>query len=236
MIFLSGGSLDQVERQTPSLTAPVQIRPTAFHNRLKLGEVKIKLCRTSREKSLVRKIILDHHSYKPSTNFVGRQIRYLIFNDNIIVGAFIVGSYVLRDSKPLKTFIGWNKEQRKRNFNKVSCLLRVCFTSKAPKNIPSKALSLFYSQVKHDWKEKYNDKLVLLVSFVHRKYKGTIFKAANWIFLGYTRGFSLKSVSKGSSGLPYFKNGNIKTVKAVDGPKQIYVKPLHRYWRRELLR
>jgi len=36
--------------------------------------------------------------------------------------------------------------------------------------------------------------------------------------------------------LPYFKNGNIKTVKAVDGPKQIYVKPLHRYWRRELLR
>ncbi|NSW92477.1 MAG: DUF4338 domain-containing protein [Firmicutes bacterium] len=57
------------------------------------------------------------------------------------------------------------------------------------RNLASKALSLAVKRVKRDWLREYCYAPILLESFVDtEKYKGISYKAANWIYVGETKG------------------------------------------------
>jgi len=109
-------------------------------------------------------------------------------------------------------FIGWTPEQRKQFLPQVAsnCRLLVLPWVKVP-NLASYALARFIEALKRDWPAKYGRPLLLLETYVDPRYfTGTVYRAANWIFLGQTRGFTKR-------GRGYLYHGH---------PKEVYVYPL----------
>lgn len=119
------------------------------------------------------------------------------------------------------TWIGWQKEHRSKYLNGVVNNTRfLIFPWVKIKNLASKALSLAAKRIRADWKERYNYRPVLIETFVDEtKYQGTCYKAANWEYLGKTKG----------RGRQDRKNEYKKTVKL------IYVYPLVNNFRDYLL-
>lgn len=57
-------------------------------------------------------------------------------------------------------------------------------------NLASRILSLCRRRIQGDWLARFGYPLLLLESFVDpTRYQGTIYQAANWRFLGYTKGY-----------------------------------------------
>ena len=57
-------------------------------------------------------------------------------------------------------------------------------------NLSSKILSLCQKRLSEDWQEHFGHRLLLLETFVDpQRFQGTVYRAANWSYLGYTRGF-----------------------------------------------
>ena len=57
------------------------------------------------------------------------------------------------------------------------------------KNLASKILSLCAKRLSGDWQDVYGYKPVLLETFVEKdRFAGTCYKAANWVFVGFTKG------------------------------------------------
>jgi hypothetical protein len=79
-------------------------------------------------------------------------------------------------------------------------------------NLASRVLSLSQKRLPSDWQRVFGHSLILLETFVDpQRFYGTIYKAANWIYLGDTKGF--RRTRDGYSA---------KT----NSPKMVFVKPL----------
>ena len=81
-------------------------------------------------------------------------------------------------------------EERKKNLhfiiNNARYLILPWVTSK---NLASKILSMVSKRIANDWLKRYNYEPVLLETFVEcKRFKGTCYKAANWINIGVTKG------------------------------------------------
>jgi Domain of unknown function (DUF4338)/DDE_Tnp_1-associated len=57
------------------------------------------------------------------------------------------------------------------------------------RNLGSKILSLCHSRLASDWQERFGHRLVLLETFVDPRFHGTVYRAANWLYLGLSRGY-----------------------------------------------
>jgi hypothetical protein len=79
-------------------------------------------------------------------------------------------------------------------------------------NLGSRILSLCQKRLPTDWQDTFGHPVVLLETFVDpQHFHGTVYRAANWLYVGNTKGF--RRTSKGYSA---------KT----DSPKMVFVKPL----------
>lgn len=87
-------------------------------------------------------------------------------------------------------WIGWEEKHRSQYLNGIVNNTRfLIFPWVKIKNLASKSLSLVIKRIRSDWKERYNYRPVLLETFVDEKeYTGSCYKAANWIYLGKTKG------------------------------------------------
>src|SRR5437016_5559459 len=57
-------------------------------------------------------------------------------------------------------------------------------------NLGSRVLSLCQRRLPRDWEEAFGHGVVLLETFVDpQRHRGTVYRAANWIYVGNTRGF-----------------------------------------------
>lgn len=95
-------------------------------------------------------------------------------------------------------FIGWSDEKRSKNLklivNNVRFLILPHIKSS---NLASRILGGVAKQLPLDWKARYNYKPVLLETFVQTdRFRGTCYRAANWIQIGKTEGYSLFSTYK----------------------------------------
>ena len=81
-------------------------------------------------------------------------------------------------------------------------------------NLASRFLSLCEQRISQDWQNSFGYPLLLLETFVDPRYfRGTIYRASNWINVGETRGF--QRVRKGYSSKP-------------SQPKEIFVRALEK--------
>ena len=79
-------------------------------------------------------------------------------------------------------------------------------------NLASRILSLCQKRLSADWQAVFGHPIVLLETFVDpQRFQGTIYKAANWIYVGNTKGFYRT------------RQGYSATAQA---PKMVFVKPL----------
>jgi hypothetical protein len=79
-------------------------------------------------------------------------------------------------------------------------------------NLASRVLSLCQKRLPNDWKSNFGHPVVLLETFVDSKrFRGTVYKADNWIYAGETKGFH--RTRQGYSAMPH-------------SPKMVFVKPL----------
>ena len=79
-------------------------------------------------------------------------------------------------------------------------------------NLASRLLSLCHNRLVADWQAVFGHPIVLLETFVDpQRFQGTIYKAANWIYVGNTKGFHRT------------RQGYSATAQS---PKMVFVKPL----------
>jgi len=89
------------------------------------------------------------------------------------------------------------------------------------KNLASKILSLCRQRIQQDWINRFGYPLLLLETFVDpTRFDGTIYKAANWIFTGYTKGYQR------------IRHGYSNTVKI---PKKVFIQPVQQRSARTIL-
>lgn len=79
-------------------------------------------------------------------------------------------------------------------------------------NLASRVLALCERRIAEDWRERFGYPLLLLETFVDPRYfHGTVYRAANWLYVGDTRGF--RRTRQGYSHTPQH-------------PKRVFVRPL----------
>ena len=135
------------------------------------------------------KSYIDQYHYLGFNRFIGERMAYMIYScDGRALGCFLFGSaaWSCRDRDQ---HIGWNKEQRKRRLNMLTNNVRFLILPwvRVP-HLASHILSLITRRVSDDWERKYGHPVYLLETFVDRRFKGTCYKAANWIHVGSTTG------------------------------------------------
>jgi Domain of unknown function (DUF4338)/DDE_Tnp_1-associated len=78
-------------------------------------------------------------------------------------------------------------------------------------NLGSRILALCEKRLPHDWQERFGHPVLLLETFVDpERFRGTVYRAANWIHAGNSKGF--RRIPKGYA--------------PADSPKMVFVKPL----------
>ena len=132
---------------------------------------------------------IDRYHYLRFKPLPGAQLRYFVKLREEIVALFGFGAAAWKTA-PRDHFIGWNKEQRENNIhlvvNNARFLILPWITSH---NLASRLLSMVTKRLPCDWHNRYKYKPVLLESFVDQeKFKGTCYKASNWIYVGQTKG------------------------------------------------
>jgi Druantia protein DruA/DDE_Tnp_1-associated len=80
-------------------------------------------------------------------------------------------------------------------------------------NLGSRILSLCQRRLDTDWQKTFGHPVVLLETFVDpQRFRGTIYRAANWLYVGNTKGFRRT------------RHGYTATAQS---PKMVFLKPLH---------
>jgi Domain of unknown function (DUF4338) len=87
-------------------------------------------------------------------------------------------------------WIGWNDEQRQSNLQRVVNNGRFLILPWVHvKGLASKILALAARQMPSDWETRYGCRPLLLETLVDAaRYRGTCYRAANWIYVGQTAG------------------------------------------------
>lgn len=143
---------------------------------------------TSHDSRLWNELIERYHylGYKP---LPGAQIRYLIFGGSCLLAALGFGAAAWKVA-PRDRFIGWNDHQRQchlhRIVNNARFLILPWVTAR---NLASRILAAAAKRLPQDWECRYGYQPVLLETFVQcDRFRGTCYRAANWIHVGQTQG------------------------------------------------
>ena len=195
--------------------APTQVLEGSVEQ---LGRVELTLVRSQAESRLWHTLIERYH-YLGYCVLSGAQLRYVIRCEQCVVGAIGFGAaawkVAVRDR-----WIGWDAEQRERHLAQVVNNRRLLI---APwvrvRNLASRLLALAARRVVLDYQHAYGIRPVLLETFVDaQRYRGTCYRAANWLCLGETTG----------------RGRCDRTHTARSAPKQVLVYPLVAEVRRAL--
>jgi len=184
----------------------VSIDTTAIECSLSdLGEVRLEMVSGSSSELLWNILVRTYH-YLGHQRMFGRRLKYLAFADSRPIAALGWKTASIR-LEARDCFIGWSDEQRKKYLKHVVNNNRFLIPHwiRVP-NLASYLLSSGIRAVSRDWHERYGQKPFLLETIVDPLYyRGTSYKAANWIHVGKTKGYSL-----GSAGYEY--HGLVKEV------------------------
>lgn len=155
------------------------------------------------EKDRWNHLIKKHH-YLHSRRLVGESMRYVatINQKWVALLGWTGPSFKLADRDD---WIGWCKKHKQQRLKYIANSARLLILPEINiKNLASKALALNLKRLSDDWVRKYNHPVVLVETFIDPSlFKGTCYRAANFIEIGKTKGYG---VSAGD----YYYHGNKK--------------------------
>jgi hypothetical protein len=153
-----------------------------------LAELVVRCVETRKDSSLWNELIERHHylGYQP---LPGAQIRYLIFSGPRLLSAVGFSASAWKVA-PRDQFIGWTPEQRREHLQQVVNNSRFLIMPWVQsQNLASHLLARLARRLPRDWEHRYGYSPVLLETFVeHERFRGTCYRAANWIHVGQTQG------------------------------------------------
>lgn len=184
--------------------------------------LKISMCSTgSPEESLFRSYLATHH-YLGFGKTVGENLQYLMQDrQGRDLACLLFGSAAWK-IQDRDRFIGWDDGARAKHLNWITNNTRFLILPwiKVP-HLASHILSKILRRVSIDWEGKYGHPVHLVETFVERdRFRGTCYKAANFLYAGETKGRSRQDRNQTLS-VPV---------------KDIYLYPLHRNFREVLCR
>jgi len=134
--------------------------------------------------------LLAHEHYLGQRNTVGENIRYLVRDRHGRPVACVLFGSAAWKCADRDAFIGWDRPTRERNLQRLTNNTRFLIPPwvQVP-HLASHVLGLIARRVRADWQAKYGHPVHALETFVDRsRFKGTCYRAANWLRLGETRG------------------------------------------------
>lgn len=150
--------------------------------------------------------LVNKYHYLGHEQIIGRRIKYLVLWQDRPVAALSFHSAILK-IECRDQFIGWTFEQRQKNLHRIVDNNRFLILPWVQiKYLASHLLSRVLKQLPHDWYRLYGSEPLLVETYVDlSKYEGTCYRAANWIYVGQTKGFRVE-------GQKYIYHGNKKGV------------------------
>lgn len=132
---------------------------------------------------------IEQYHYLKNSKLGGAQLRYIVKENGRPI-AFFGFSAAAWKVKPRDDFIGWNSETREKNLHLVINNSRfLILPSIRVPHLASHLLSKVAKRLPKDWHKRYGYYPMLLETFVEKdRFQGTCYKAANWIYLGETKG------------------------------------------------
>ena len=166
------------------------------------------------------KAYIDNFHYLGFDRTVGENMKYMVYSaQGRLLACSLFGSaaWSCRDRD---AYIGWNPKSRKLNLQEMTNNVRyLVLPWVRVSDLASHTLSLISRRLSSDWEKKYGHPIFCLETFVERdRFRGTCYKAANWIRVGETVGRGRDATSKTAS-LPI---------------KDIYLYPLNKKYRQLL--
>ncbi len=163
---------------TTPLCSPLDaIRPLTFHQ----------VRRTSRE-PLFNSLLEQYHDLG-YTQPVGEHLKYLVVAHDRPM-ACLAWSSAPRHLGCRDRFIGWSPEARRKNIRFLAYNLRFLILPWVEvRHLASHLLGRMARVLARDWEQVYGHPIHFLETFVDpQQYRGTCYRAANWIVLGRTTG------------------------------------------------
>jgi len=132
---------------------------------------------------------IQRYHYLGHKPLPGAQLRYFVRSADKIVALLGFGAAAWQTA-PRDRFIGWTPEQRKKNLHLVVNNARFLILPWVRShNLASMILAKAAKMLPDHWQSVYNVRPLLLETFVEKaRFKGTCYRAANWICLGQTKG------------------------------------------------
>ena len=193
-----------------------------------IAPIRLKLVTSKEDHALWRELLDRYHYLGFSTPF-GAQLTYLAYADGLSgdrCGEVVAGLQFTSPAWSMSgrdRWIGWDSEARKHNLQLIVNQGRFLILPWVKvKNLASHLLSLAGRRVSSDWEERYGRRPLLLETLVKSdRYRGTCYRAANWIHAGETRG-----EGRSREHIEGAKQGGRKLKTAASGVKQIFLYPL----------
>ena len=173
----------------------------------------------TREKSRLWNEYIARYHYLGYTPLPGAQLRFFVYSNETLLACMGFGAAAWKVA-PRDTFIQWEAHQRTRNLHLIVNNARFLILPWVKSScLASKILSMARKQIPLQWKKRYGYQPVLFETFVEsNRFKGTCYRAANWIHLGRTTGRGKKD-TKHENSLPI---------------KDVFVYPLKKNFRQRL--
>jgi len=133
---------------------------------------------------------MDAHHYLGCCHPIGETLRYIALYQEQWIALINFSSASLKCSARDR-WIGWRYRHQFGRLNLVTNNSRFLILPKWHyPNLGSRILSLCQKRLNDDWLKQFNHPLLLLETFVDpTHFVGTIYKAANWEFIGMTQGY-----------------------------------------------
>jgi len=138
------------------------------------------------------KYLLFRYHYLGFSGTVGENMKYLVYDRLSRPLACLLFGSAAWSCKARDDFIGWDKKTRINHLPYITNNTRFLVLPwvRVP-HLASHVLGLISRRILGDWQEKYGHGLLWLETFVEiDRFLGTCYKAANWRYVGLTKGRS----------------------------------------------
>ena len=137
----------------------------------------------------------------------------------VILGALLFAA-AAKDVAVRDAWLGWTRPQQQRFRQRIVANSRFLILPgvRVP-HLASHALSLALRRLPRDWRERYGYEPVVVETFVSPPWRGTCYRAANWVHLG-------QSTGRGRQDRAYAAGGTVR---------EVFVYPLVPNWREALV-
>jgi hypothetical protein len=172
-------------------SAPALVSVEAAALQASLAEIRpleFRQVRRTPQEALFNSLI-EHHHYLAYTQPVGEHLKYLVFARGRPI-ACLAFSSAARHLGSRDRFIGWDKQARLKNIGLLAYNTRFLVLPwvRVP-HLASHILGRMGRMLSADWQRLYGHPIYYLETFIDpQRFRGTCYRAANWIYLGQSTG------------------------------------------------